>query len=57
VVDDQVISDPVITLVDPEYNQRDLSLVWSDAVGNLWLAQLDPVTGYVPAYVYHDRDE
>lgn len=45
VVDDQVVSYPFMSLVDPEYNQRELSLAWADAVGNLWLAHLDPVTG------------
>ena len=38
VVDDQMVSNPAISLVDPEYNQRNLSLVWSDAIGNLWQA-------------------
>ena len=45
VVEDQLVSNPSISLVDPEFNRRDMRVVWSDAFGNLWHAHLNPVTG------------
>ncbi len=37
-------------LIDAEYSQTRNAIVWSDSLGNLWLAGVDPVTGlFVPA--------
>lgn len=32
-------------LIDAEYSQTRNAIVWSDSLGNLWLARVDPVTG------------
>ena len=46
VIDDQVVSDPdEMSLVDMEFNQRDGLFAWQDDQDNLWVAQVDPVTG------------
>lgn len=37
-------------LIDAEYSQSRSQIVWSDSVGNLWVAGVDPVSGlFVPA--------
>lgn len=45
VVDDQVISDPAVSLIDPEVDQVGNRIAWQNLLGELWVADLDPVTG------------
>ena len=45
IVDDAIVSDPTITLPDPEFNQLDNRVTWQDTDGNLWVAHVDPLTG------------
>ena len=45
VVDDQVVSDPATFLGDPEFDSRTNQMVWQDALGDLWVADIDPATG------------
>lgn len=42
---DVLISDPSEGLTDPEFDPMFFQTVWQDAGGNLWLADVDPVTG------------
>ena len=50
VPDDQIISDPGVSLVDPEIDQINHRIVWQTLAGKLWVAALDPDTGdLVPA--------
>jgi hypothetical protein len=49
VVDDQVVSDPSVSLVDMEFNQLDGLFVWQDSEQNLWIGQVDLETGdFIP---------
>lgn len=44
--DDLVISDPAISLPDPEFDAIGNQVVWQDRDGlEVWLADMDPVTG------------
>ncbi len=45
VPDDRLVSDPAIDLVDPEFDRTQNLMVWQDRQNNLWLADLDPLTG------------
>lgn len=45
IVDDQIVSDPTISIVDPEFDPIGNRMVWQDLNGNLWLADVDPVSG------------
>jgi hypothetical protein len=44
VPDDQVISDPSVSLVDPEIDQLNHRIAWQSLDNELWVADLDPVT-------------
>jgi uncharacterized protein YjbI with pentapeptide repeats len=46
-VDDQVVSNPAISLPDPEFDQQGFLMTWQDSNQNLWVAQIDPVTGSI----------
>ena len=41
VPDDQIISDPSVSLVDPEVDQTNHRIAWQDMQNNLWVADLD----------------
>lgn len=43
--DDQIVSDPIIDLNDPEFDPVGNRMAWQDTDGNLWVAFVDPVTG------------
>ena len=45
VPDDQIISDPSVSLVDPEIDQLNHRIAWQNLAGELWVADLDPITG------------
>ena len=45
VPDDRVISDPSVSLVDPEVDQVNNRIAWQTLEGELWVADLDPDTG------------
>ena len=47
VPDDVLISDPSKDFVDPEFDPVWNLLVWADFNGNVWIADVDPVTGDV----------
>lgn len=50
VIDDRVVSNPSISLADPEFDQTRFRMTWQDPAGNLWLARINPMTGaLVPA--------
>jgi hypothetical protein len=42
---DVVIGDPAVSYVDPEYLPEERLMVWQDAVGEVWLCEIDPDTG------------
>ena len=47
-VDDVVVSDPDGSIIDPEFDKSDPSsprMVWQDLEGDLWVADVDPITG------------
>ena len=44
VPDDQIISDPAISMLDPEIDTINNRIAWKDSNGNLWLAGIDPKT-------------
>jgi hypothetical protein len=45
--DDQIVSDLNTDLIDPEFDEKGNRLVWQDNVGRLWVASIDPVTGFI----------
>jgi hypothetical protein len=45
VPDDQIVSDPTVDLVNPEFDSLWNRLVWQDKAGKLWVADLDESTG------------
>lgn len=47
VVDDQIVSAPGADIPDPEFDALGKRMVWQDPHGNLWLANMDPVTGAI----------
>jgi hypothetical protein len=47
VPDDQVVSDPAASIVDPEFDRVGSRMVWQDEDDNLWLADVDPDTGAI----------
>jgi hypothetical protein len=50
VPDDRLLSDSTVNLKDPELDPVGNRMVWQDLDGNLWLADVDPVSGaIVPA--------
>ena len=44
VPNDQIISDPAISIIDPEIDVVNNRVAWKDSTGHLWLADLDPKT-------------
>jgi hypothetical protein len=44
-IDDVIVSDPQISLADPEFDQSGSRLVWQDGAGDIWTAAIDPVSG------------
>ena len=44
VQDDQIISDPAISIIDPEIDTINNRVAWKDLQGNLWLSTIDPKT-------------
>jgi len=49
VIDDQVITDPRFVVQDYEFNHIDGRITWQDKIGQLWIADVDPVTGaFIP---------
>ena len=45
VPDDQVVSDPMSNLPQPEFDQETNRIIWEDQNNRLWIGQVDPVTG------------
>jgi len=45
VVDDIIVSDPKVSLVDPEFDLAGGRMTWEDLQGNLWVAAIDARTG------------
>ena len=43
--DDKIISDPLVSLPDPEFDPFGSRIVWQDLDKNLWVADIDPDTG------------
>lgn len=43
--DDRLVSDPTVNLKDPEFDQVGNRMLWQDLDGNMWLSDVDPVTG------------
>lgn len=44
-VEDIVVSNPQVPLPDPEFDQIGSRMTWQDGQGNLWVTDVDPVTG------------
>src|SRR6185503_2439878 len=47
VPDDIIVSDPTSDLTPPEFDWRTKHMVWQDRVNNLWVADIDVVTGAI----------
>ncbi|NEQ20418.1 MAG: hypothetical protein F6K28_14455 [Microcoleus sp. SIO2G3] len=46
---DQVVSDPSMSLPDPEFDRVGSLVTWQDGSNQLWVASVDPVTGaFIP---------
>ncbi|MEM9386759.1 MAG: PQQ-binding-like beta-propeller repeat protein [Pseudomonadota bacterium] len=45
VVRDDIVSDPNVDLLDPEFDSEEGLVVWQDLTGQMWLAQVDLVSG------------
>ncbi len=47
IINDRVVSDPTVTLPDPDFDNLNYRLAWGDVenTGKLWVAGIDPVTG------------
>jgi hypothetical protein len=45
VPDDRLVSDPSVDLKDPEFDQLGNLMLWQDTNGDMWLSDVDPVTG------------
>jgi hypothetical protein len=45
IIDRDLVSDPDISLPDPEFDPIDSQVAWQDSLGNLWVAPVDPQTG------------
>ena len=42
---DRLVSDPLVNLRDPEFDSVGNRMIWQDENNNMWLADVDPVTG------------
>jgi hypothetical protein len=47
VPDDRFVSDPNVSIVDPEFDEAENHMVWQDASQQLWLAKVDPIAGLI----------
>lgn len=43
--DDRLVSDPTVNLKDPELDQLGNRMLWQDTSGDMWLSDVDPVSG------------
>ena len=43
--DDQVVSNVLVNLIDPEFDLAGHRMAWQDTSGNLWIGDIDPDTG------------
>ncbi len=47
IVNGRVVSDPNISLQDPEFDKVGIQMTWQDDGGNLWVAPINPATGAI----------
>jgi hypothetical protein len=45
--DDRLVSNPSVSISDPEFDSAGNRMVWQDATGDLWLADVDTATGNI----------
>lgn len=45
--DDRLVSDPSVSILDPEFDSVGNLMVWQDEAGDMWLADVDTATGHI----------